>query len=136
MRGSILGLPSLRLLGRGWSLRLLPAKEALTVRREGEELAGEDREKALCVNACLVAHVLKRWGKPAFQDGAEVLKRLTAGQIGFVAQKWGEFDRECDPAPWEEKAVEEAKKGWSTRLMNAFSGVCSRNFMPFPPKSE
>lgn len=132
MRGGILTLPRERELGRGLSLRLLSAWEELECRREGEELAGEERDRALCANACLVARTLRRNGEAAFESGREVLERLTAGQIGLLAEKWGEFDRECDPAPWDEGAVTEAKKGWSTRLMNAFSGVCSRLLGPFP----
>lgn len=135
MRGGLLALPRERELGHGLSLRLLSAREELECRREGEELAGEERDKALCANACLVAHALQRDGGPAFESGAEVLERLTAGQIALLARKWGEFDRECDPAPWDEGAVAEAKKGWSTRLMSAFSGVCSRLLGRFPRRS-
>ena len=135
MRGGLLALPRERELGHGLSLRLLSAREELECRREGEELAGEERDKALCANACLVAHALQRDGGPAFESGAEVLERLTAGQIALLARKWGEFDRECDPAPWDEGAVAEAKKGWSTRLMSAFSGVCSACSALCPPRS-
>lgn len=135
MRGGLLALPRERELGHGLSLWLLSAREELECRREGEELAGEERDRALCANACLVARTLRKDGKAAFESGAEVLERLTAGQIGLLARKWGEFDRECDPAPWDERAVAEAKKGWSTRLMSAFSGVCSRLLGRFPRRS-
>ena len=37
----------------GETLRLLTAMEVLQARREAEELAQEDRERALCANACL-----------------------------------------------------------------------------------
>ena len=70
-----------------------------------------------------------------FGSGREVLERLTAGQIARLAGQWGEFDRECDPGPWEEKAVDEAKKGWSARLMSAFSGVCSKVLALFRRRS-
>ena len=108
------------------SLRLMSAWEELECRREGEELAGEERDMALCANACLIAHVLWKDGYPLYRDGAEVLEKMTAGQIAYLAGKWAEFDRECDPGPWDQEAADETKKGWSTRLMNAFSGVCSR----------
>lgn len=136
MAGSILNLPRYRDLGNGWTARLLPAWEELEVRREGEELAAEDRNTALCANACLLAHALLKEGRPAFGSGKEVLETLTAGQIAEFARRWGEFDRECDPAPWDGEAVDRAKKAWSTRLMSAFSGACSGLLGRFRPRRE
>lgn len=137
MMGGLLELPRERGLGEGWSLRLLTAREEMECRREGLELAAEEGEgqEALCANACLVARVLRRRGKAVFVSGREALERLTAGQIAHLAGQWGEFDRECDPGPWEEKAVDEAKKGWSARLMSAFSGVCSKVLALFRRRS-
>ncbi len=132
--GSLLDLPRYQPLQNGWTLRLLSAWEELACRREGEELAGEERDAALCANACLLAHALLQEGEPVFSSGREVLEGLTAGQIAHFAKAWGEFDRECDPAPWDEKAVEAAKKGWSTRLMSAFSGAYSRLLGRCPPR--
>lgn len=119
-----MSLPREKELGRGLSLRLLSAREELECRREGKVLAGEEGDEALCANACLLAHALLKNGAPALSSGREALEKLTAGQIALLAQTWGEFDRECDPAPWDEKAVAETKKGWSARLMSAFNGVC------------
>lgn len=133
--GGLLGLPRERALGKGWSLRLLPAAEELAVRREGEALATEERDRALCVNACLLAHGLRKNGRVFFEDGGAVLKCLTAGQIGALARQWGELDRACNPKPWDEEAVDAAKKGWSTRLMSAFNGVCSRLLACFRRRS-
>ena len=48
----------------GETLRLLTAMEVLQARREAEELAQEDRERALCANACLLARALERDGPP------------------------------------------------------------------------
>lgn len=137
MMGGLLELPRERGLGEGWSLRLLTAREEMECRREGLELAAEEGEgqEALCANACLVARVLRRRGKAVFGSGREALERLTAGQIARLAGQWGEFDQECDPGPWEEKAVDEAKKGWSARLMSAFSGVCSKVLALFRRRS-
>ncbi len=135
MKGGILNLPRYRALEGGWSLRLLSAWEELECRREGEALAGEERERALCVNACLLAHALLKDGEAAFDSGREVLESLSAGQIDELCRKWGEFDRECDPAPWDGEAVARAKKAWSTRLMSAFSGACSRLSGRCPPRS-
>lgn len=122
--GGLLGLPRACALGSGWSLRLLPALEELEARREGEALADGEREKALCMNACLVAHALCRNGAVFFESGRAVLEQLTAGQIAVLARRWSEFDRENNPKPWEEARVNEAKKGWSIRLTRVFSGVC------------
>ena len=137
MMGGLLELPRERGLGEGWSLRLLTAREEMECRREGLELAAEEGEgqEALCANACLVARVLRRRGKAVFGSGREALERLTAGQIARLAGQWGEFDQECDPGPWEEKAVYEAIKGWSARLMSAFSGVCSKVLALFRRRS-
>ena len=132
---SLLALPREKSLGRGYSLRLLSAQEALTCRREGQELAGEEQDTALPMNACLVAHALLKKGKPAFPDGKAVLEAMTAGQIAHLAGLWSDFDHEADPKPWDEEAVANAKKGWSTRLTSAFSGVCSALSALFPPKT-
>lgn len=136
MKGGILNLPRTRELGGGWSLRLLSAWEELECRSAGEELAAEGRDRALCANACLLAKALLKNGKSVFSSGREVLENLTAGQIAECARRWGEFDRECDPAPWDEKAVDAAKKAWSTRLMSAFAGACSARLGLCPPKRE
>lgn len=134
--GGLLNLPRYRNLENGLTLRLLPAREELEVRREGEELAAEGRDGALCANACLICHALLRKGKPVFANGQEVLETLTAGQIAEFARRWGEFDRSCDPAPWDEEAVAQAKKAWSTRLTSAFSGACSRLLGRSLPRKE
>ena len=46
-------------LNNGMDLRLLSALEVLQARREAAELAGEERERALCSNACLLARALE-----------------------------------------------------------------------------
>ncbi len=135
MRSGLLNMPRKKDLGDGWTGRLLSAREELEAWSEGEALAQGERDRALCSNACLLAHALLREGEPAFDSGAEVLEALTAGQIAQLAKRWRDFDRECDPAPWDEKAVDRAKKDWSTRLMSAFSGACSRLLERCPPRS-
>ena len=71
----------------------------------------------------------------AVSGTAEALEKMTAGQIAHFAGLWAEFDRECDPGPWDGEAADEAKKDWSTRLMSAFSGVCSRLLALFRRRS-
>lgn len=128
-------MPRKRALSGGWTGRLLSAREEMEAWREGEALARGERDRALCSNACLLARALLRDGEPAFQSGEEVLEAMTAGQIARLAKEWRDFDRECDPAPWDGKAVDRAKKAWSTRLMSAFSGACSGCSALCPPRS-
>ena len=106
-------------------LRTLSAWEAVEAGREAETLEQTDRETALCVNACILARALERRGKALFPDGEAVLRALSVAQIADLARQWAEFSREHDPSPRDPKAVERLKKAWSTRLMRAFSGVCS-----------
>lgn len=111
--------------GRGLELRLLTAMEVLEVRREAQALWREDREKALCSNACLLARALERGGKPVFADGAAVLEGLSVEQIASLSGQWGEFSRRENPSAEDGERAETLKKAWGTRLMRAFSGVCS-----------
>ncbi len=108
------------------TLRLLSAREILEARREGLELAADGREAALCANACLVARALERDGEPVYPDGGAVLAALRVEDIVRLAEEWGRFDREFDPSLLDgAERTEARKKAWSTRLMRAFSGVCS-----------
>lgn len=110
----------------GETLRLLTAMEVLEARREAEELAQGDRERALCSNACLLARALERDGKPVFPSGRAVLESLRVEEIARLSQVWGEFDRRYCPSPQDSgDEVQQLKKGWSTRLTRAFNGVCS-----------
>ena len=86
-------------LGNGFELRLLSALEILQARREGAELAGENRERALCSNACLLARALEEGEshEPVFPDGRAVLAGLTAEEIAALAARWAAFSRENDP---------------------------------------
>ena len=112
--------------GHGLELRLLTAMEVIQARREASELVQEDREKALCSNACLLARALERKKKPVFRSGQEVLDTLTPEQIASLARQWAALDRRENPSPEDEEGrVQELKKAWSTRLRRAFTGVCS-----------
>ena len=60
-------------LDNGMDLRLLSALEVLQARREAGELAREDRERALCSNACLLSRALEtQEGEPVFSSGREI----------------------------------------------------------------
>lgn len=107
-------------------LRLLSAREVLEARREGEALARDGRELALCRNACLIAKALERKGKPVFADGQAALDRLRVEDIARLSGQWARFNREYNPSPLDgEQELKARKKAWSTRIMSAFSGACS-----------
>ena len=122
-------------LGDGRRLRLLTAWEVLEAGREAQGLCCRETEEALCANACLLARALERDGEPVFDGGAAVLAALTPREIEDLARRWDGFRREEDPSPGDGEArVEALKKAWSTRLMAAFTGVCSRLLGPCPPR--
>ncbi len=98
-------------LDNGMTLRLLSALEVLEARREAIEMVREERERALCANACLLARALEREGKPLFDSGRAVLAGLTVGEIAALSQKWRTFDREENPGlSLNEQALENVKK--------------------------
>ena len=112
--------------GGGRTLRLLSAREVLEARREGDAMARDGGERALCRNACLVARALERKGRPVFESGQAALDALRVEDIGSLADAWAAFNRRCNPSPLDgAQEIERRKKVWSTRLMSAFSGACS-----------
>ena len=96
---SILAQQDRMTLENGMDLRLLSALEVLQARREAEELANSERERALCSNACLLARALERTEdhSPVFDSGRAVLAGMTVEEIGVLAAQWGAFRREVDP---------------------------------------
>lgn len=120
----------------GLELRLLSAYEVLEAGREAELLAAQERERALCSNACLLARALEKRGRPVFEDGGQVLKTLSPGQILELTERWAAFDRAENPAATDEEGrVNALKKAWSTRLMSALSGVCFKALGRFQPRN-
>ena len=117
-------------------LRLLSAREALDARREGDAMARDGRERALCRNACLIARALERHGKPVFDGGEAVLAALRVEDVARLADAWAAFNRECNPSPLDGgEEISRRKKAWSTRLMSAFNGACSACSALCPPRS-
>ena len=115
-----------RVKADGGELRLLSAREVLEARREGDSLAADGRERALCRNACLIARALERNGKAVYADGRAVLDALRVEDIARLADRWAQFNRECNPSALDgEQEIRRRKKAWSTRVMSAFSGACS-----------
>ena len=126
MEGSILAQRERVSLGNGMALRLLSALEVLQTRREAGELAGEDRERALCSNACLLARALEEEpGKPLFHSGQEVLAGLTVEEISALARRWSQFDREENPGlSLTEEELEHAIKNSVPTRRGACAGGC------------
>ncbi len=117
-------------------LRLLSALEVLEARREGAELAADERERALCDNACIIARALEKDGKPLFADGKAVLEGMRVEDIARVSGQWAKFNREQNPSPvGSAEEQERRKKAWSTRVMSAFSGACSACLALFPRRN-
>lgn len=111
--------------GDGLELRLLTAMEVLQARREAATLVQEDREKALCSNACLLARALEQGGMPVFENGQAVLESMTPERIAELARLWAALDRGEGSSENNEEQVRALKKVWSTRRKRAFTGVCS-----------
>ena len=127
VEGSILAQRERVSLGNGMALRLLSALEVLQARREAGELAGEDRERALCSNACLLARALEQEEehKPVFSDGRAVLAGLTGEEIGSLAARWSVLRRESDPGlNVTEEELENVKKNSAVTRENGCGGGC------------
>lgn len=120
----------------GLELRLLTAMEVLQARREAESLVQEDREKALCSNACLLARALEQGGASVFESGRAVLEAMTPERIAELAKMWAAMNRGENPSSEDdEERVRALKKAWSTRRKRAFTGVCSGLLARCRPKN-
>ena len=114
-------------LNNGMDLRLLSALEVLQARREAAELAGEERERALCSNACLLARALEHSEDhhPVFSGGREVLSGLTVEEIAALAGRWDAFRRESDPGlDLNREELENVKKNFVTTRESGCAGGC------------
>lgn len=136
MEQSILNGPAALELEDGRRLRLLSAMEVLDARREAQWLARSDREKALCSNACLLAKALELDDTPLFRDGSDVLEHMTVEEIGALAKRWAQFNRESNPGlNSDTEQVETLKNVWSTRRKSGCTGACCEPSQPFPRRN-
>lgn len=133
MHTSLLAGPDRLELEDRRQLRLLSAIEVLEARREAEQLAQGERERALCSNACLLARALIQDGQRLFRDGTAVLEGLTVEEIGTLAAQWAQFNRQVNPGPdTQTDLVEELKNVWSTPGRSGCTGACCDPFQPCP----
>lgn len=135
MLDSILSGPDRLELEDGRQLRLLSAMEVLQARREAAELVREERERAVCSNACLLARALERDGQPVYRDGTQVLEELTVAQIGTLSDLWAQFNREVNPSVADGAGAQELKNVWSTRQGSGCTGACCDPFQPCPRRT-
>lgn len=100
MEGSILAQRDRMALGNGMTLRLLSAFEVMEARREAQELTRQEKEMALCSNACLLARALEKEENRClvFHSGEEVLIGLTVEEIEALSARWEEFRRSVNPS--------------------------------------
>ena len=113
-------------LENGMSLRLLSALEVMQARRAAGLLAEEERERALCSNACLLARALEEEpGKPLFHSGQEVLAGLTVEEISALARRWSQFNRDENPGlALNGQELENVKKNCVPPPVSACAGGC------------
>lgn len=131
MNWGLLDGPEQLELEQGRKLRLLSAFEVLQARAEARHLVSEEREMALCANACLLAKAVLCGDAPAFRDGEQELEQLTVEEIQRLAGLWSEFNREVNPGPKiDDEQVDTLKKAWSTREERGCTGACCEAFRP------
>lgn len=136
VEGSILAGAEALALEDGRQLRLLSAMEVLEARREAAWLARNDREQALCSNACLLARALEQEGQPLFRDGSDVLEQLTVEEISCLSKQWAAFNREVNPdVTADPQQIQQLKNVWSTRQRSGCTGACSEPSQPCLPRS-
>ena len=121
----------------GQQMRLLSAFEVLQAKAQARSLAGEEREVALCANACLLAKAILCDGEPRFRDGEQVLRQLTVEQIYDLASRWAAFNRQVNPGLGvDEEEADRLKKAWSTPGRSGYTGACCEPFRPCPRRNE
>ena len=128
MDSSILARQDRVHLDNGMDLRLLSALEGLQARREAGELACEDRERALCSNACLLARALERTENhtPVVLDKSPCPCCQVVEEAGAVILKLKACSiRRSDPGlDVSQTELEELKKNFAGPPLNGSDGGC------------
>ena len=128
---------TVRIGGKTCAMRLLSARETLALRREIAQLdCADEEERALRANAALLRTCLVQNGEAVFASAENVENALSVGEINALVEQYALLDGVENPSCEDgREKVEALKKAWSTRLMSAFSGVCSNCFEPFPRRN-
>ena len=100
-------------------LRLLSARETLTLRREiAQEDCRDEEERALRANAALLRRSLRENenGTAVFASAEDVENALSVGEINALVSRYALLDGAGNPSCEDERErVETLKKAWSTR---------------------
>ena len=91
----------------GAELWLISASDLLQAQKEAAGMAETEPETmGLFLNACILARAARKDGRRIFQDGEDVLRRMSAERIGEWAGKYLALCAEENPACCEEKGEE------------------------------
>ena len=104
---------------RTCAMRLLSARETLSLRREIAQLdCADEEERALRANAALLRRSLRENenGAAVFASAEDVENALSVGEINALVSRYALLDGAGNPSCEDERErVETLKKAWSTR---------------------
>lgn len=111
---------TVRIGERTCAMRLLSARETLSLRREIAQLdCADEEERALCANAALLKRSLTEGGEAAFASAEDVENALSVGEINELVRCYALLDGAENPSSEDgREKVETLKKAWSTRPTN------------------
>ena len=111
---------TVRIGERTCAMRLLSARETLSLRREIAQLdCADEEERALRANAALLKRSLTEGGEAAFASAEDVENALSVGEINELVRCYALLDGAENPSSEDEREkVEVLKKAWSTRPTN------------------
>ena len=102
---------------RTCAMRLLSARETLSLRREIAQLdCADEEERALRANAALLEKSLTENGEAVFACAEDVENTLSIGEINALVEQYALLDGVENPSCEDgRERVEALKKAWSTR---------------------
>ena len=110
---------TVRIGERTCAMRLVSARETLSLREIAQlDCAGEE-ERALRANAALLKRSLTEGGEAAFASAEDVENALSVGEINELVRCYALLDGAENPSSEDgREKVEALKKAWSTRPTN------------------
>ena len=111
---------TVRIGERTCAMRLLSARETLSLRREIAQLdCADEEERALRANAALLKKCLTENGEAVFANAEDVENALSIGEINALVEQYALLDGVENPSCEDgRERVEALKKAWSTRPTN------------------